>query len=353
MTMTCKTGQDVFWAGSLHKYHQDGTNFAPFPYRELFYSIREFSDRFGVNPLRAELHNVEFGVNLHNFPLSFRQLQKALLTFKGKEFIVFDSVIEGLGIKARSQRYNLKIYDKARQFNQPGNVIRFEIQVKKMIFLAEVGIKYVADLLDQDKLRQIEAILGRVIDDLLMNDHRIDLKRMSKPERDFFKVAQYPRYWSDLKELNTRTRDNRRRRFRDIVRKYQPETLQDQLKNSVLVEWQGLLDTPPGILTQVAEFLNRWDSNSQKISTKLTGSENPDLYQINNSDVWLERYPTPTTSTRACKVCACDISDRRRDAIFCSKRCRNQDSNPRNNPRNYRKRKFGTYLGISLFQSFP
>ncbi|RDB07791.1 hypothetical protein DVG78_01680 [Runella aurantiaca] len=299
--------------GSLHVFANDGAhNYDAFTYSRLVETIGEVATLLDTTPDRLSLHNVEFGVNilLDTSPskfldnvLNYRYELPDVRTFGGG----------GYQKQWQRQSYLVKIYDKKRQCRLNTNVFRFEVKATKMKHLAEVEVRTLADLLDVSKLQRLGGILCETYNGLLIGEN-LDTVPMTRPEQRIYERGMNPNFWRDLNDR--KKRNYYRERFEQVVQKY----------GSGLRETVGQL-----IAEKVGELL--------KSSDVLPDPKNKNLGHFTRSNKGVEcptsspsLLPVSTTHQRLCKVCGTPIEHRRRNAVFCEqKKCRNRDSNPRNN----------------------
>ena len=57
-------GEKVGLKGSIHKYHEGGTNYRDFDLSDIQIVVRELSEKFDFDPAMAFINFVEIGVNI-------------------------------------------------------------------------------------------------------------------------------------------------------------------------------------------------------------------------------------------------------------------------------------------------
>lgn len=344
LTVWIFDGRTVMLKGSLHKFWNElhgrtdksgtGINWNDFPAEALQETILLLSELIGTPPDTFRLQNLEFGVNLIEPAHTPAKVLQSLLLHQHKPFDRMTGKVgrRSIGKEVSNQRYTIKIYNKGYQAGLVFKVLRYEIKTTRMEHLADAGIHNLADLLQPTRLASLQRILEASLDNILLHDPEVKAKDLTPATRKFWNATRHPTYWTDLRCLDRRKFERQRRRHRKIVEQTTPYGMLPDLKASIAKKWQDLLNNDPKNTTNLTDFV-----------TKMGNQEND---RFNTSSSMLNRSYELMPDVRTCKSCGRDISHRRKNAVFCSsKACRNADSNPRNN----RKRKYGTELGLELF----
>ena len=134
-------GNYIELSGSLHKYHEEGFNFSDFNYQYLIETVLQVCEILQINPFKCPVRNVEFGVNIIP-PIPTKCLIRQLIGHKTMTFTRMDSYgNKSLGKTVKHQQYQIKCYNKSKQFGLDKDVFRYEIRVKKMRHLEKIEIK--------------------------------------------------------------------------------------------------------------------------------------------------------------------------------------------------------------------
>jgi hypothetical protein len=330
--------------GSLHKNQYGGSNFLPFTWQDLQTQINYLENKLCLSAQECELVNLEFGVNIKvDFPV-YDYMKRNLISYKGNQFNRYKEDKNGvcLGFVCdKPTQYKVKIYDKALQNDLPYNLVRFELRFLKMEKLKRLGIKHLADLTDQAKVQGLISKLVEGWDNVLLFDTSININQTSLRinDKELLTNGSNPKYWEQLKEENTRRFNHFRNRFRKLIETH-GQNVHKTVRDLIVNEWQRLF----------------------KNCTKLPSGETKDLYKMTLkikcqnvhkpfSEDDTELKPTKElsertsnkfsyTKKRCCLSCGKDISEQQSSSRFCSskfvgereaKRCRNQNSNARNN----------------------
>ena len=305
--------------GSLHKNYFGGENHARFEWNKLQTEIVNIATGLQLPPELIEIVNIEFGVNI---PLPFEVfpfLKRCLISHKGKPFNQYRPDRNGfvLGYVCDHSQYSVKIYDKGKQYKLPEPLMRFELRFTKMQPLKEKGIKTLSDLTDLEKVNNLFPLLISAWENVLLFDYSINVKRadLRPKERELLTEGNNPKFWEQLKETNRRRFNSKREQFRELVRKY-GQNLHGFIRSQIINEWGNLIE----------------------YCTNLPSVPNPELYKftvkVKGKNV------QPPGPSKCCISCGKDISHQRGNSKFCSSKyvgeeaahkCRNTDSNQRNN----------------------
>ena len=233
-------------SGSLHYLKNDGLhNWNDFTRLELFDTVIEFCNRFGLGPKKAVLHGVEFGVNI-KVPFEPSYFIKRVLAYKkGKIEQLTAKAEKSDAIKICFDQYRLKIYNKSKQFGTDSNILRFEVKITRMVKVAAIGgLNTLHDLLKPKILQKLGCILLSEFKELIISEP-MDLDQMTKRELATFEQMNNAAFWESI--TNRSLRRDRKNRFRCLTAMY-GNGLHNQVlrliyeKWSELIEWQAVED---------------------------------------------------------------------------------------------------------------
>lgn len=123
--------------------------------------------------------------------------------------------------------------------------------------------------------------------------------------------------------------------FKKLIGKFSTSTMQKDI--SLLIE------------NKCNQLLNFDCKTVDKFPDLKTTSKNNDSGQIPISNI-VGYCPTSANNTRVCSTCNKDISKKKKGAKFCSKKCKNNYTNPILNPKNnLLRRLYKTQTGGLLF----
>ena len=313
-----KSEQTILISGSIHKYFNSGTNDSFFNYSQLEYTLRSLCSSFKINLFKSKIQNLEFGVNIIT-PFDVDEFLQRLISYKHNRFTIEVEDNKTYYV-CKNQRYWIKIYNKGKQYKLEQNVLRFEIKVKKMKQIEQIGIKYLCDLLDKNKLIQLGVMLEEAFDDILYTDRSINEDQLTDKQQLILAHGNNPEFWE------SRTKNQRHKKkieFKKLLSSHGTETYFPIVKKLIPEIWDQLLNN------KIGDVLTDFD-NLQEIEQK---------GHFNQYSKLLIR-PTPQNEVkRYCLTCGREITHQKTDSKFCSektfgpqvKKCRNTDSNPRNN----------------------
>jgi len=195
------TEKSIYSQGTFHKYWQNGTNWGDFDLKQFEQAIIQYCAEFGVNPNKSRIHKLEFGVNINPpFKATLKNIRKVFVSYNGTPFESLKSYSgQTIGVECNLSQYRIKIYSKTLQYKLKENVLRFEIQAKKMQKLPFEKV-YLNDLLKNPMIKYCKAELIKVMQQIIIYDN--DLKPLSKKDAIFLKDVSNPNYWANLNPSN-------------------------------------------------------------------------------------------------------------------------------------------------------
>lgn len=324
--------------GSLHKYWK-GENHSDFTYGQLYECIADLSEKFNFKPSEARLHNLEFGVNVSpRFdPYEFC---KALLSYRGDTFSKFRTNGKQkttLGFECFKTQYSLKIYNKGRQYNLTENILRYEIKMGKMETLNTIGVYFLSDLTNTEVLKKLGKLLDDRFSELIISD-TVNISDLSKNESRIYTQCKNPKEWE---EFTVKLRAKRKKQYNEIIERFGQAHWRDITAKLINEKWRMLIAMKP--------------LKSGNDLTDLKNSKRVSSDSLDNTSI----HTHLSNSKKNCKTCGRDISEQKGNSSFCSAKyvgekaahkCRNMDSNKRNNIANREKKRYG---GLNLFGLSP
>lgn len=322
--------------GSLHKYHNNGIhNYNDFHFSELIDVINDISTKFSIPTERTYLNNIEFGVNIE-IPFTTDELFKSIICYKETPFQKFN-IIGAKGIECERPKFIIKLYDKGFQNDLTSNLLRFEIKVIKMQFLKQKNVKIqtLHDLLNINELNKLKTILADVWNDILFYDYSINETDLNARERLILFNGRNPKYWEnmhpDSKNFKGGATDDeykkhRKKYYRDkenykkCFSVHSSSNIQKNISELIIRKCDELLFINNEIRDKCTDVLN-----------SLKNSKKGQMYILDIKDI----CPiAPVVKKRVCLNCNKDISQKSINAKYCSKKCKNDYTNPLLNPRN-------------------
>ena len=322
--------------GSLHKYHNNGIhNYNDFHFLELIDVINDISTKFSIPIERTYLNNIEFGVNIE-IPFTTDELFKSIICYKETPFQKFN-IIGAKGIECTRSKFIIKIYDKGLQYDLTSNLLRIEIKVIKMQFLKQKNVKIqtLHDLLNINELNKLKTILADVWNGILFYDNSINEMDLNARERLILSNGRNPKYWENMHPdsknfiggaTDDEYKKQRKKYYRDMdnykkcLSVHSSSNIQKNISELIIRKCDELLFINNEIRDKCTDVLN-YVKNGKK----------GQMYILDIGDI----CPiAPEVKKRVCLNCNKDISQKSINAKYCSKKCKNDYTNPLLNPRN-------------------
>jgi hypothetical protein len=348
--------------GSLHKYWSKSHNGGPFPRWAVAQAMQQLGTALGFDPAQAKPNGFEFGANVP-MPTPAKELLRRAVQFckKGGAPKPLNTKYseQELMREVVAEQYYGKLYDKEDQLTAAGypapglHLLRVEVKVRKMQLLHKAGVKTLADLASPAALELMGELLLKHLNSILFAVPGTLPPTLRTSQRQLLRDGATVGYWDRLAkqpQLRVQVRQYR------IAAQLVPDAALDAATQGLRSVWQQLLYEPaPALsLATVAEPNTiqlypqyrglTWNKEKEEAAPSQTAegllARSPCLPASlpADDDDDDEREPT-TTAARCCQTCGRVLSSSSSRAKFCSerewgaaaKKCRNADSNPRNN----------------------
>ena len=182
--------------GSLHKYWNGGKhNYNDFNLISVLDVLKDLKEKFNIETYQMVLQGLELGINIAT-PYNTKQILRSCFTHKSESFKWCNVQNKGQYIQAEHSQYLIKIYNKAKQYQDKGHtieseILRFEIKYRKMEKINKLGIKTVQDLIDY-KLENFVPVLVDEWQRIIFYDFTI------RSESRLLLNYKNPLYWHEL-----------------------------------------------------------------------------------------------------------------------------------------------------------
>jgi hypothetical protein len=236
---------------------------------------------------------------------------------------------KSLGIVCTLTEYSIKIYDKGNQYSLPFELVRFEQKVTCGKYIRRMGIVNLSDLLLPEVWHQLSTELIKMQQALIMREPSIKSELLTTKRRLFIANAGNPIYWQ---QLSPKERLKAKNMLAEYVHKFGTADQKNELKTTFQQTFDRILpDLKKGyVFPEVLPHRNDERQNEKRV--RLTCSINYGKHSQVDSAI-------DDHSERKCATCGRDIVGQKKGSKFCSeklfgkaaKKCRNIDSNPRNN----------------------
>lgn len=329
--------------GSLHKLRHGQHNGGNFPAWAVADTIAELGYSFKFEPEQAELRTLEFGLNVP-LPVSATDLLSRAVLYKTLPFDLNHFGGNGYYLIAEAQQYCFKLYDKQRHLADKYRLtveplLRVEFRARRMERLRAVGITTLADLANPTKLALLGELLAETFAKTLFSATTIPAG-LSKAEQRLLVEGRHPHYWQRLRKEHPDSLRKNRQRYRELTDQHAPDVLALAAAEGLVTHWERLRTAAPSLphLTSLAEqFIPELTDLPAVPNTSV-------LPGFNHLSIGVEAGTAGVVAEpviRRCRTCGRNISSQSTYSKFCSevvygkaaKRCRNVDSNLRNNTR--------------------
>ena len=313
-------------SGSWHKHFTGDHNHSDFSLTEFAECISSFCHTFELNPDDLKLLQVETGVNISTRLNPDEILKRIVSDWHGETFSrMRQRNYKSIGVELYRAEYGIKVYNKGKQYKLPENLLRFEVKVTTGKYLSRTGFHNLSDLISADAWRSLAGKILNLFDELNISEPSVTHSRLSPSKRTFLSDTERAIFWQGL---TIKQRYKARKRLIKLIELHATNDLRIELRESILSKTIDL-NCDDELMKMGYVFPNR---------AELPENENglcfPDSYNVVNHTT-----EPQLSQTKYCKTCGRDISDQRAGSIFCSeskygkaaKKCRNTDSNPRNN----------------------
>lgn len=310
-------GSLIHLQGSLHKYANEGTHNAnDFRADQVAATITDLWERFRISE-NSLLNNVEFGVNVST-PFAPKKFLERLICHKGTPFVkINDDDINYY--QCQHEHFILKIYDKGTQYRLPFHLLRFEVKVLKMQFLATKGVslKTLGDLTNTANYERLGIILRSYFDEILIDEPKITADTLNESQRELINTGRNPKTW-----IRPQREDFENKTSYDRARKEQERRLEKVtqlfINHPQAEHWQQ---------TTSQLIADKWAELSIKNCRKFTDLQGNTAPQQNgaivanlpfilNVNLRQTGQPNTITQTQVCKVTGTDILNQKTGSLF-------------------------------------
>ncbi|MBK9598744.1 MAG: hypothetical protein IPO60_10610 [Flavobacteriales bacterium] len=223
--------------GSFHKHHHGGTNWQDFTFLQFAEVVETVCIALGLHPANMRLANLEVGANIVP-PLATAEVLRSIVMHRTT---APSQMRQGHGIEIRHAAYRFKIYDKARQYERPGHLLRFEVAARKMRTLQRFKVRTLADLLDPAKWEALKGYLLARFDELLIVEPGLHPAGLRPAAVELLANAGNAAYWAGL---NKRRRSEKRKSLNGIYTRHAPHGLKATLRAFIAAKLEELNDGP-------------------------------------------------------------------------------------------------------------
>lgn len=234
-------------SGSLHSLHRilttgERQNYDDFNFSDLKEVIQYLADQFKINPKKTLIENLEYGVNVSTLYTPKKIIEDHLTMWDHREAnsdMNFDR--KGKFKQWSRSQYDVKIYDKSLHFQLNENILRFEKRVRKSAALKKFDIKYLADLLDINKLELLRDDLLAQFDKLTILDSIELIEEFTVNERETFTKGINPLTWYQFKERNRMAKKRFKSKMNAVIGNYNLDQIKQGIRKDIVRKFDKLL----------------------------------------------------------------------------------------------------------------
>lgn len=315
--------------GSLPNYYNnDKGNAFDFGFNELISSVNQLQNDLEINPELSHLQGFEFGVNI-KLPFAVKNVLDACKSYKGKPFAVNYGTDKNpfRGVTVDLQQYQIKIYDKSLQTgNINDNICRFEIKVKKMIWIKNqnLNIKTLADLQLKTVWTELSKILLETWQNIVFVDNHLNYKEMKPIEQKKYLRFLDVNYWDNL---NRNQLYKARKYLKGLQLKYSNVDLQSLCYNLIDSKCNFLATEKGDKLTTFSQpqkptkwrQINHYDKGvNNRLKKEL------EVLIKQTSSIKSKQKIIVTKKLNKCVCCGTSLKDKKVTAKYCSTKCKNK-----------------------------
>jgi hypothetical protein len=271
-----KENNYIHLTGSIHKYFNNGHhNFNDFNVSNLFSTLKELAEIYGIDLFNSKLNNLEIGVNIE-VPFNVDKFIQKILIHKGSNYIIKRNKNMNF-VEFIHSNYYIKIYNKGKQYRKDYNlvneILRFEIKVSKMEYLhsKDININTLIDLLNYSIYPKLTELIVSTYNEILIYDDSVVLSKLDKKSNEFYTSANNREYWlnelnkytqydpkKELKKYNsTRTKYNRNiLKFKDIISKYSSNGWNQLVGYKIAEKWNELIHLDTTLKNEINSYLS-------------------------------------------------------------------------------------------------
>lgn len=245
-------GNYVTVSGSLHKFWHKGKNHCNYTYSELVETIELLRSLFGIDPSKAIVRTLEFGANLS--PCNASEFIGQCMLHSTKPFTLERFSGKGHLKRFCYSQYEVKVYDKGKQYGLNYDVLRFEKKLKKMACFGYVKLE---DLTSHEIIERASNALLETANALIVSEPYINKSKLTKPQKRLVSDWSNPNYLEHLASTNLRKLKHERTKYKQMVAKKCTKNLFDEFifnLKTYLFEYQK----------DVPKYVYRFDKNARK-----------------------------------------------------------------------------------------
>lgn len=240
------TPLNAYINGSLHKFNnlvlfEKDHNHNDFNLCQINYIIDYLTEMFNIEN-STSLTNLEFGFNINVSKDPQEIIDFNLLMYKNKHHNR-DDKFGGKGDfkEFKTTDFNIKIYNKSKQYNLREHTLRVELKITSKRYLQNLNVFKLEDLNEKEVLFRLYERLLKEINELTIVDYFYGLN-ISKIDKENLIKFTNPNYWKQLKRDKSLKVCNRiKRDFKLLVEKHNLDKTKNEILEKIDLKFQELL----------------------------------------------------------------------------------------------------------------
>lgn len=225
--------------GSLQKFLK-GENHSDFTIKEILHSITLLCETFKVEPAQVSIHNIEIGLNIIPAISAF-QLSKRAIAYSNMQFApmkCYGQDKRHVGFEACAQQYTLKIYDKAKQAQISGNILRYELAVNRMTYLKRLRPYTLKDITNKELLEGLMELLLETFAEVVFKED-VNAHLLNTDEKNIYADCINPKEYA---ALSNKKRCIRKTQYADLLKAHATTEYAKGIAAQLAAKGGGLLN---------------------------------------------------------------------------------------------------------------
>lgn len=233
--------------GSLHKFNNlnllnEDQNYNAFNYCQINDIVELLTHQFNIKN-KTSLTNLEFGFNINTKLNPQHILDYNVLMYKYKNHNREDK-FSGKGDfkEFKTTDFNIKIYNKSKQYSLNENLLRIELKITSKRYLQKLDVFKLEDLQDKSVLYGLFRRFLKEFNELVIVD---DFYSLDIPKTDLENLTKFtnPNFWKNLKDKKSLKVCNRvKRDFELLQEKYNLNKTKKELYESTQIKFNELVN---------------------------------------------------------------------------------------------------------------
>lgn len=245
------TEKTAYLKNSLHKYNnllsgRGNHNHNNFHHCEVIEAIEDIEEHLDIKADDFKLTMFEFGLNLCIDDSPTTILNNCILLHKNIAPTV-DSNYKGNERIKKFTHYNyeIKIYDKGKQYNLNKHILRVEIKFKSTREFNQLGIYTLEDLKNANLMDSLVEYLMKRVSEIAILDNWREKKGISPEDKVVLSEFTNPFFWLDQKERKSHTTHHRKRKkLQEVIERNELFRTKGWLLSQIYEQYILLMDCP-------------------------------------------------------------------------------------------------------------